>query len=64
MGAVLPFSFRSDLYLAADPALLDVARLVFNAGRLDLSVSISTSDYLAIARPRVVRLTLNEEQPS
>lgn len=54
-GAIPPFSFHPDLHLVADPVLFqrfdDVA---FNAGLLEKSVIMNTSDYLRIARPELV----------
>jgi len=52
-GTVLPFSFNPELELIADPTLLKNATLYFNAARLDRSLALDTSDYTAIARPRI-----------
>jgi Ala-tRNA(Pro) deacylase len=62
VGTVLPFSFRSDLELIADPALLRSAELFFNAGRLDRSIALKTSDYVSIAAPRFEAIA--ESQPA
>lgn len=56
MGAVTPFSFHPDLILVADPELLEAPQLVFNAGRLDLSVALSPEDYQTAARPMFARI--------
>ncbi len=37
----------------ADPALTEQPELFFDAARLDRSVALATSDYLALAGPRV-----------
>jgi Ala-tRNA(Pro) deacylase len=50
-GTVLPFAFHSDLELLVDHALLENEELYFNAARLDRSMVIKTSDYLAVAKP-------------
>lgn len=52
-GTVLPFAFHLDLELIVDPALLQSDTLYFNAARLDRSLALKTSDYVAIAKPRL-----------
>jgi Ala-tRNA(Pro) deacylase len=52
-GTVLPFAFNPDLTLIADPSITSHEELFFNAGRLDRSMALRTSDYLALARPRL-----------
>lgn len=52
-GTILPFSFNPKLQLIVDPALITNDELYFNAARLDRSLAIQTSDYLAVAQPRV-----------
>lgn len=52
-GTILPFSFSPELELIADPGLLDQDELYFNAARLDRSIVLKTSEYLAIAKPRL-----------
>ena len=52
-GTVLPFALDPDVELVADPVVLAQPRLYFNAARLDRSVSLATTDYERIARPRV-----------
>jgi len=55
-GTVLPFSFHSDLVLIADPSVTAHEELFFNAARLDRSMALRTSDYLALAKPRMERI--------
>lgn len=52
MGTVLPFTFHPTLELIADPSLLAVPELYFNAARLDRSIALKTADYVALAKPR------------
>jgi Ala-tRNA(Pro) deacylase len=52
-GTVLPFAFHSDLTLVADPGIELHAELFFNAARLDRSIALKTSDYIAVAKPRL-----------
>jgi Ala-tRNA(Pro) deacylase len=52
-GTMLPFSYHPRLELIADPALLAVPELYFNAARLDLSIALATEDYLRLAGPRI-----------
>jgi Ala-tRNA(Pro) deacylase len=56
-GTVLPFSYHPQLELVADPALLAVPEMYFNAARLDRSIALVTEDYLRVAAPRVERIT-------
>jgi Ala-tRNA(Pro) deacylase len=60
-GTVLPFTFHPDLELIADPSLLKNDELYFNAARLDRSMVLKTSDYQAIARPRLERIVSSRE---
>jgi Ala-tRNA(Pro) deacylase len=55
-GTILPFSFRPELELLADPALLSQEEIFFNAARLERSMALKTSDWTAVARPRVERI--------
>lgn len=55
-GTILPFSFKPELELIVDPALLINEEIYFNAARLDRSLALRTSDYLAIAKPRIERI--------
>ena len=55
-GTILPFSFTPGLELMADPTLLEHEEIFFNAARLERSMALRTSDYVALARPRVERI--------
>ncbi|MEU0245338.1 YbaK/EbsC family protein [Streptomyces sp. NPDC006235] len=55
-GTVLPFSFDPDLELVADPDVMALPKLYFNAARLDRSLLISGSDYERLAKPRIERI--------
>jgi Ala-tRNA(Pro) deacylase len=55
-GSVVPFSFRPELALVADPGLLTAPQIFFNAARLDRSVALNSRDYLTVARPRLARI--------
>ena len=55
-GTVLPFAFHPDLHLIADPSITLHEELFFNAARLDRSMALRTSDYLALAKPRLERI--------
>jgi Ala-tRNA(Pro) deacylase len=57
-GTVLPFAFHPDLILIADPSITSHQELFFNAARLDRSVALRASDYLAIAKPRLERIAV------
>jgi Ala-tRNA(Pro) deacylase len=57
-GTVLPFSYHPRLELVADPALLDVPELFFNAARLDRSMALATDDYVRVAAPRTAPITV------
>jgi Ala-tRNA(Pro) deacylase len=56
-GTVLPISYSPELELIADPSLLDVPELFFNAARLDRSVAVATEDFVRLAAPRVEPIT-------
>lgn len=56
MGAVPPFSFNAGLTVVVDPELLANDRLVFNAGRLDRSIFISSKDYVTVANPAIYKI--------
>jgi Ala-tRNA(Pro) deacylase len=55
-GTVLPFSYHPRLELIADPALLDVPELFFNAARLDRSIALAADDYVRLAAPRIAAI--------
>jgi Ala-tRNA(Pro) deacylase len=59
-GTILPFSFNSDLELIVDPSLLENDELYFNAARLDRSMVLKTSDYVAIAKPRLASIAASQ----
>ncbi|MEC3955861.1 YbaK/EbsC family protein [Nocardia sp. CDC153] len=52
-GTVLPFTYHPQLELIADPALLQIPELYFNAARLDRSIALATDDYIRLAQPRL-----------
>jgi Ala-tRNA(Pro) deacylase len=56
-GTVLPFAFHPELILIADPNIQRHEELFFNAARLDRSMALRTSDYLALAKPRLEKIT-------
>jgi Ala-tRNA(Pro) deacylase len=55
-GTVLPFAFNPELELVVDPSLLQNDELYFNAARLDRSMALKTTDYVALAKPRIERI--------
>src|SRR5205807_7690950 len=55
-GTILPFSFNPELEVVVDPSLLENDEIYFNAARLDRSMVLVTSDYVRIARPRLLRI--------
>ena len=55
-GTILPFSFHHDLELVVDPLVLENDEIYFNAARLDRSMALKTSDYAAVAKPRLERI--------
>ncbi len=62
-GTILPFSFNPELELVVDPSLLANDEIYFTAARLDRSMALKTSDYVAIAKPRMGRLIPGRETP-
>src|SRR5713226_4207224 len=56
-GTILPFSFTPELEVVVDPSLLEHNELYFNAARLDRSMVLKTSDYVALAKPRLGRIS-------
>jgi len=58
-GTVLPFSFNPALELIVDPSLLDHERIYFNAGKLDRSMVLDTPRYIAVAKPRLARISVH-----
>jgi Ala-tRNA(Pro) deacylase len=59
-GTILPFSFHPDLELIVDPGIQEIDEVFFNAARLDQSMALRTSDYLAIAEPRFEKIAQYE----
>jgi len=58
IGAIPPFSFRSQLQLVVDPELVErYDTIAFNAGRLDASILLDSQDFLAVAKPELVRMS-------
>jgi len=55
-GTILPFSFSPELELVVDPLLRENDEIYFNAARLDRSLALKTSDYIAVAKPRFGRI--------
>ena len=55
-GTILPFSFSPELELIVDPSLLENDEIYFNAARLDRSMELKTSDYVALSKPRLERI--------
>jgi Ala-tRNA(Pro) deacylase len=55
-GTILPFSFNPELELIVDPLLIENDELYFNAARLDRSMALKTSDYVALSKPRLERI--------
>jgi len=52
IGAIPPFSFSSSIKLVVDPQLFDgFDEIAFNAGQLDKSIVLDSSDYVRIAQP-------------
>ncbi len=47
---------RTELELIVDPSLLEHDEIYFNAARLERSMVLKTSDYIAVARPRLGRI--------
>jgi len=56
IGAIPPFSFNEEVIVLADPRIQDNREVVFNAGRLDRSIFMSSDDYMRIAKPQVVQI--------
>lgn len=59
-GTVLPFSFTPELELIVDPSLLENEEIYFNAARLDRSMVLKSSDYVAVAHPRLERIAVRD----
>jgi Ala-tRNA(Pro) deacylase len=55
-GTILPIAFNPGLELIVDPSLLKNDEIYFNAARLDRSMALKTSDYVAVSKPRLERI--------
>ena len=60
-GTILPFSFNPEMELVVDPSLLENNESYFNAARLDRSMTLKTSDYVTLAKPRLEHIAKNSE---
>ncbi|QQO54235.1 MAG: YbaK/prolyl-tRNA synthetase associated domain-containing protein [Thiohalocapsa sp. PB-PSB1] len=58
MGSVPPFSFNKDLEVIVDPLLLENIEIVFNAGRLDKSIFMSSESYVSAAKPTILSIAI------
>jgi len=58
IGAIPPFSFNEQLTLLTDPLVQENEQVVFNAGRLDRSIFMSSQDYVRIARPQLAGISV------
>jgi len=58
IGAIPPFSFNDQLLVLADPLIEANEEVVFNAGRLDRSIFMRSSDFMRIAEPQRIRIAL------
>jgi Ala-tRNA(Pro) deacylase len=58
MGSVPPFALNPNLTMVVDEDLLANDTLFFNAGRLDRSMELDATDWLAVARPRVGKISV------
>lgn len=58
IGAIPPFSFNAQLIVLADPLVCENEQVVFNAGRLDHSIFMRSEDYVRIARPHLIRISV------
>ncbi|WP_347556564.1 YbaK/prolyl-tRNA synthetase associated domain-containing protein [Robbsia sp. KACC 23696] len=57
IGAIPPFTFSPHIRLVVDAELVEqFQEIAFNAGRLDKSIVLNSSDYLRIARPLLTSL--------
>ena len=58
IGAIPPFSFNAELTVVADPLVRANEEVVFNAGRLDRSIFMRSEDYVRIARPQLINISV------
>jgi prolyl-tRNA editing enzyme YbaK/EbsC (Cys-tRNA(Pro) deacylase) len=59
IGAIPPFSLNEQLLLLADPLVQENEQVVFNAGRLDRSIFMGSADYVRVARPQLVSISVS-----
>ncbi|MGE5335253.1 MAG: YbaK/EbsC family protein [Nitrososphaerota archaeon] len=62
-GTILPFSFSPELELVVDHSLLQNDEIYFNAARLDRSMVLRISDYIAIAEPHLSQIAARAGKP-
>lgn len=55
-GSFPPVSFHPELRLIVDPSLLATEEIYFNAGRLDRSLALVTTDYVRVISPQVASI--------
>ena len=60
-GSIPPFSFNDQLEVLADPLIQENEEVVFNAGRLDRSIFMQCTDFIRIAKPRLVKIAVLPE---
>ena len=58
VGGVPPFGSLFGLTTYMDPQILQNDKIIFNAGDRQVSVAISSLDYVAVEQPEIVALTL------
>jgi Ala-tRNA(Pro) deacylase len=58
IGAIPPFAFNAELAVVADPLIRANEEVVFNAGRLDRSIFMRSEDYVRIATPHLISISL------
>lgn len=56
-GGVPPFGSLFGLTTYTDPQVLQNDKIVFNAGDRRISIAISSSDYVAVEKPKILQLT-------
>ena len=59
IGAIPPFSLNEQLLMLADPLVQENEQVVFNAGRLDRSIFMGSADYVRVARPQLVSISVS-----
>ncbi len=56
VGTVVPFAMSDEVKLLVDPDLVAQEEFFFNAGRLDRSIAVPSSQYSALAHPQVLTI--------